>query len=168
MTSNHKNTKADLISSTKLALRRLASSVTVITSYHDGQRLAMAATAVDALSMEPPSLLVCINQTASMHMALSLGTVFCINILHRSQEKIAQLCGGGANGEERFSIGTWHTAAENVPYLEGAQANIMCTVDAAFAYGTHGIFVGKVQQVTVSESIDPLLYMNGRYLGAGA
>ncbi len=165
MLPDDKSTQVDLISSTKLALRRLASSVTVITSYYEGQRLAMAATAVDALSMEPPSLLVCINQTASMHMALNLGTAFCINILHRSQAEIAQLCGGGATGEERFSVGTWQDTVENVPCLEGAQANIVCTVDAAFAYGTHGIFVGKVKKVMVSESIDPLIYMNGRYLG---
>lgn len=158
---------ANLISGTKLALRRLASSVTVISCYHDGQRLAMAATAVDALSMDPPSLIICINQSAAMHGALSLGKAFCINILHRSQESIAQLCGGGANGEDRFSIGTWLETAENLPYLDAAQANIMCTVDAVFVYGTHSIFVGKVSDVLTSSVVEPLLYMDGRYISAG-
>ncbi len=43
------------------SMRRLASSVTVISSANGEQRHAMAATAVTSLSVEPPSLLVCVN-----------------------------------------------------------------------------------------------------------
>jgi flavin reductase (DIM6/NTAB) family NADH-FMN oxidoreductase RutF len=32
-------------------------------------------------------------------------------------------------------------------------------------FGTHGIFVGQVEQVYMRERNDPLVYMDGRYGG---
>ena len=153
----------ELIADTKLALRRLAASVTVISCSDQGERLAMSATAVSALSMRPPSMLACINQSATIHAVLTLGTPFCINILDVNQSEIAQLCGGGVSGDARFALGDWRLNEIGVPYLEGAQANIMCTTDATFAYGTHGIFIGKVQKIMVAKPVQPLLYVDGRY-----
>ena len=51
-------------------LRRLAKAVVVITCRHDGQRYAMAATAVSELSMEPPSLMICNKSSASLNSPL--------------------------------------------------------------------------------------------------
>ena len=51
----------------RLAMRRLAASVTVLTIMRDGRPLGMAATAVCSLSFDPPSILACINRSASLH-----------------------------------------------------------------------------------------------------
>ena len=53
------------------ALRRLAKAVVVITSADASARYAMAATAVSELSFEPPSMLVCVNRTASLYPPLA-------------------------------------------------------------------------------------------------
>src|SRR5438105_4315727 len=84
---------------TKLALRRLASAVAVVTC-RDGQtRHAMTATAVNAMSMQPPSMIVCVNRAAAFHAAISRAESFAINILHRSQIEISMGCGGSVRGE---------------------------------------------------------------------
>src|SRR3546814_5658596 len=96
----------------KLALRRMAKSVNVITCMHEGVRYAMAATAADALSMDPPSMIVSVNRSASLHAPLSAGANFCINVLSRQQEEISRACGGKLKGEERFALGKWLEGVE--------------------------------------------------------
>src|SRR3546814_18949064 len=84
----------DLAEQAKLALRRRAKSVNVITCMHEGVRYAMAATAADALSMDPTSLIVSITRCASLHAPLSAGGHFCINVLSRQPEEFTRARGG--------------------------------------------------------------------------
>src|SRR5437868_8324021 len=87
---------------TRLALRRLASSVAVVTCHDGSARHAMTATAVNAMSMQPPSMIVCVNRAAAFHAAISKAASFAINLLHRNQVDISIGCGGKSRGEERF------------------------------------------------------------------
>lgn len=151
-----------LAAQTRLALRRLASSVAVVTC-HDGRaRHAMTATAVNAMSMQPPSMIVCVNRAALFHAAISEATSFAINILHRSQIDISMGCGGKARGEERFGFGTWGEDG-GVPVLANSQARIVCANDARFDYGSHTIFIGRVTSIGMHGTIDPLIYVDGHY-----
>lgn len=145
-------------------LRSLAKAVAVITCGHEGQRYAMTATAISELSMDPPSMLVCVNKTASLYAPLSRGADFCINILCAEQSEISTLCSGKAKGESRFAVGSWLWSPLGPPYLENAQANIFCrNVSKSFEHGTHNIFIGEVEQVLRRELANPLVYMDGRY-----
>jgi flavin reductase (DIM6/NTAB) family NADH-FMN oxidoreductase RutF len=150
------------------ALRRLAKAVVIITCRHEGQRYAMAATAVSELSLDPPSLLICVNQTASLHPPLAAGAPFAINILHHGQENIASRCSGPIKGEERFNEGTWSEGTLAVPCLAGAQASIVCRNVDRLAHGTHTVFIGDVEQVLLDGIPDPLIYIDGRYTRAMA
>ncbi|MBA8906737.1 flavin reductase (DIM6/NTAB) family NADH-FMN oxidoreductase RutF [Aminobacter ciceronei] len=155
----------ELVADTRAAMRRLAKSVVILTTSHQGQRLAMAATAVDSLSMEPPSLLACVNRSASIFAAFQAKLPFCVNILARNHEALAQRCGGQVKGEARFAEGDWRER-QGIPYLGDAQANIFCANDGEFYYGTHGVFVGRVTDVALFGSIEPLIYADARYVGA--
>lgn len=146
-----------------LAMRRLAKSVSVITCRHGGQRYAMSASAVDSLSTEPPSLLICINKSSSIYSPLSQGAEFCINILAAEQHDIALTCAGKLKGEERFSEGNWTTNTEGTPYLVDAQANLICEQDGHYEYGTHTIFIGRIKKIFVGETVSPLVYVDGAY-----
>lgn len=153
----------DLAEQAKLALRRMAKSVNVITCMHEGVRYAMAATAADALSMDPPSMIVSVNRSASLHAPLSAGANFCINVLSRQQEEISRACGGKLKGEERFALGEWLEGVDGVPVLADSQASIVCKNEVSVSYGTHGIFIGKVLQIFQHGEVDPLVYIDGRY-----
>ncbi len=154
---------ADVSADMRNGLRRLGKAVVIITSQQAGERFAMAATAVSELSLDPPSLLICVNQTASIHTPLMDGAPFCVNILSQSQEWLAQLCSGAVKGEHRFSRGDWDTAELGVPYLRDAQASFVCVNDQSFVYGTHRIFIGRVLQTLTFGEVDPLIYIDGRY-----
>jgi len=158
---------AELAAQTKLALRRLASAVVVVTCRDAERRHAMTATAVNALSMQPPAMLVCVNRTAAFHAAISRAGKFAINILRRSQERISKDCGGSVRGEDRFGFGRWSEEG-GVPVLPYAQARIVCGNEARLDYGSHTIFLGPVICVGVHGAVDPLIYVDGHYAGLPA
>jgi flavin reductase (DIM6/NTAB) family NADH-FMN oxidoreductase RutF len=156
--------RADML----LAMRRLARSVAVISCSHAGQRYSMSATAVDSLSTEPPSLLVCVNRGASLYPPLDAGAKFCVNVLAGCHEGIAIDCGGRLKGEARFTTGNWQTSGHGVPYLHDAQASLICAPDGRFDYGTHTVFIGRIEEVLMSGEVDPLVYVDGIYTAPGA
>jgi flavin reductase (DIM6/NTAB) family NADH-FMN oxidoreductase RutF len=152
----------------KNALRRLAKAVVVVSCCHEGRRYAMSATAVSEVSIDPPSMLVCIARTASIHAPLAAGVDFCLNILHGSHEEISALCSGKAKGEERFATGEWRTSEEGIPFLADAQANVLCQSGVSLATKSHSIFIGKVVRAFQSGEVDPLVYVDGRYASVRA
>ena len=155
---------ADLINGMKMAMRRLAASVVVATARDGDTRFAMAASSCTSLSMDPPSILLCVNKSASIYPILNHGKDFCINLLAGSHEAISAACSGGKKGEGRFEIGDWRDDPDtNVPFLHDAQASLICAVDAIHHYGSHGIFIGKVKRVHLHGDVYPLVYVDGRY-----
>lgn len=158
----------DVATQTRLALRRLAKSVAVITTRWQGQRYAMAATAVEGLSLDPPSMLVCIARTASLAPPLAADAPFAINLLARHQQDISSRGGAPWQGEERFALGQWSAAPDAPPILLEAQASFHCTPAARMEYGTHLIVVGRIEAVRIAGEVDPLIYVDGRYAGVAA
>ena len=154
----------ELAARTKLALRRLASAVAVVTCRDAEARHAMTATAVNAMSMQPPSMIVCVNRASAFHAAISRAGSFAINILHRGQVQVSKGCGGSVRGEERFGLGGW-SEEHGVPVLLDAQACIVCAKEDRFDYGSHTIFLGRVTCVDIHGAVDPLIYVDGRYTG---
>ncbi|MEI9928485.1 MAG: flavin reductase family protein [Sphingomonas sp.] len=147
----------------KAALRRMAKSVTVITCRHEGQRYAMTATAADALSMDPPSMIVSVNRAAMLHAPLAAGADFCVNVLARAHEELARACGGARRGDERFGLGDWVEGPRGVPVLGDAQASFVCQNVVSVGYGTHAVVIGRLIEVRHHVHVDPLVYVDGRY-----
>jgi len=146
----------------RLAMRTLTSAVSILTTEHEGRRYGMTATAVTSLSMTPPSLLACVNISASIHSPLLARSRFCVNVLHANQSSVAEAF-SGRRAADRFSAGEWGSDETLIPYLNDAQANVFCNVEASHVHGTHRIFIGRVLAIRVREQINPLLYQNGRY-----
>jgi len=147
----------------RTAMRRVASTVAIVSAQHDEERHGTTATSVTSISMEPPSLLVCFNQASRLHHFLHEQARFCINVLHTSNLDVAKIFSSNATAAERFAIGDWRRNAEGMPYLADAQANLFCCKEQEINYGSHTIFIGRVLQALAREDISPLLYRDGRY-----
>ncbi|MBN8830235.1 MAG: flavin reductase family protein [Sphingomonadales bacterium] len=139
----------------------MASSVSIVSATGpDGGRAAMTATSVTSLSLDPPSMLVCVNRNAWLYQTLRLGGDFCINVLGADQIAMAQSCGGKSQGDARFAQG-WGDEM-GVPVLIGAPSAIVCGQVTRLALGTHDVIVGHVKRVLVDDAqVDPLLYVSG-------
>ena len=145
----------------RLAMRRYIYSVSIMSNKDDGYLNAITVSSVTSISMDPPSLLICINKSARIHDTLKIGSEFCINLLNKDQEELSNICSDEDSYDERFNDKNWNT--KGVPFLANAQANIFCKVDKLSSYHTHTIVVGLVQDANYSDEISTLTYVNGNY-----
>src|SRR5262245_5993533 len=149
----------------KLAMRRLAAGVTIITTCHNGYRCGLTATAVCSLSADPPQLLVCVNRSAHAHDVIKRGANMCVNLLARKHKALAGHFAGARKGEERFRSGKWTMLKTSAPVLDDALASFDCVVKETVEPSTHTIFIGQVVDVRLRAEGQPLLYAGGSYAG---
>ena len=149
------------------AMRRVASTVNVISIYVDGQPMGITATAVSSISLDPPSLLVCINRAASLHAPMGDMSHFRVNVIHRDQEAIACMFADRSQHALRFTAG-WDLECPGAPRLVDAQATMLCRKIDSHSFATHSIFIGVVEQAASRPGVDPLIYLDGRYGGVQA
>ncbi len=148
------------------AMRRVASTVNVISICVDGQPMGITATAMSSLAIDPPSLLVCINRAASLHASMEDVSHFGVNVLHRDQEHLAQMFADRERHALRFAEG-WDLDGARPPRLADAQAYLLCRRIDHHQFGTHSIFIGVVEKVEVRDDVHPLVYLDGRYGSVG-
>ena len=146
-----------------IAMRFLASSVSVISAKDSsGNLFAMTASSVTSLTMDPPSILVCVNNGATIHDVLMKGENLCINILQKTQQEISNICSSKELESTRFQNDFWDTS--DIPFIKDSQANIFCKVDETVSYHTHKIVIGSVIHSQSAETFNTLMYADGGYL----
>jgi flavin reductase (DIM6/NTAB) family NADH-FMN oxidoreductase RutF len=148
----------------RAAMRRLVSTVCIVTAEQGGHWIGMTMTAVSSVSMEPPSLLICAHQRSRLRAALKPRVEFCVNVLRVGHDQAAQAFAGARSHEERFAGPGW-TCEGGPPILTDALANIVCETATSLDYGTHTIVVGEVTCVRLNPEGPPLIYGHGRYGG---
>ena len=145
------------------AMRGITSTVTVISAKDGENKQAMTATSVASLSLDPPTMLICINHEASIHDVIKKGLGFCINILSVGQEDLADICSIKEKEVERFLEGNW-SESDGIPYNKDSQSNMFCNCIKAIEHTTHTIYLGEIIKVLNQSSFNPLLYKDGNYL----
>lgn len=152
----------DLQDNFRKAMRSYIYSVSIMSNVDEMKKLgAITVSSVTSVSLDPPSLLVCINKSAGIHNSIQEGSSFCINLLKKNQEDISNLCSSFQTEGDRFDNDDWDISG--TPFLKSAQANIFCVVDQLISYHTHTIVIGHVTDSLSDESISTLTYVDGRY-----
>ena len=144
------------------AMRRLATTIALVTTGRGENRAGIAATTVSSVAAAPPTLLVVVNRSASIFPVLHDEAQFCVNLLAGRQSSLVQVFGGGKKGTARFEAGAWAESAEGLPVLMDAAASIICRTTATLDVATHRLFVGEVTRIEVHASIDPLIWLDGQ------
>lgn len=147
----------------KSALKLWASGVTVVTSKTEQHGIkGMTATSFSSVSLEPPLILVCINQATDTGEVMLESRHFAVNILNAEQQQVSNQFAGGSSQEERFGNVVWHEGVVGSPVLDDALASIECKVVQQVSAGSHWVIIGEVEHVTCREG-EPLLYYNSAY-----
>jgi len=147
----------------RLGMRSLAGAVNIISTTHSGHRYGMTATAVCSATLEPPTVLVCLNRQTTTHGALLKSGVFCTNLLRAEDWELSTAFSGAQSGDARFRTRNWTRLATGAPVLVDALASFDCRVVKSFAIGTHTVFLGEVERILIGKKGKPLLYAGGQY-----
>ena len=148
------------------AMRHLAGGVSVITVGRGSDISGMTVSSVSSLALDPASLLVSVNRSASSWPLLERERVFGINLLAADQLAIAERFAGkdGLKGAARFAGAEWRKRVSGVPLLIGALASIDCEVEDIIERHSHAIVIGRVLHVDVAPPAAALAYWQGGYV----
>lgn len=148
----------------KEGMRHLIGGVTIICTRYEGRSYGLTATAVCSVSAEPPLLLVCLNEKGVTRKAVSQAGVFSVNLISDRHKELATRFARILTDEDRFREGEWRKGIGGVPVLKSSLTSFECTIAKEFEVGSHRIFIGAVQKVSVLSEIDPLFYLRGSFL----
>jgi flavin reductase (DIM6/NTAB) family NADH-FMN oxidoreductase RutF len=150
----------------RASMRITAASVSLVTATDDaGTFHGMAVTSAISVSMNPPSMLVAVNRSASIHPVISNSGRFCLNLMGETHFDLLENFSRTELRDRRFAPQHWQEGPAGVPVLQGALASQVCSIEAAHDYSTHTVFIGRVDHVLLpspsDERLVPLVWMNG-------
>jgi flavin reductase (DIM6/NTAB) family NADH-FMN oxidoreductase RutF len=153
----------------KEAMRYLVGGVSVITAGVGEARTGLTVTSAVSLSMDPPTMLICVNRNASAWPVIQRERHYCVNVLGAHQQHIAERFTGrgGAKGAARYDGADWFRAGSRASGLEGALAVIDCEVEEIIERHSHGIIVGSLLSFELAPRLSGLVYWNGQYIDIG-
>ncbi len=147
----------------KKALQLWASGVTVVTTHSEkfGTQ-GMTVTAFSSVSVEPPQILVCINEAADTGAGIDESGYFAVNVLAAGQQEVSNQFAGGSSQVQRFENTAWEFGNHSTPMLSDSLMSLECKVIEKVKAGTHKIIIGEVQNC-ICRTGEPILYYRGAY-----
>ncbi|MCX7068892.1 MAG: flavin reductase family protein [Methylococcales bacterium] len=147
----------------KNALQLWASGVTVVTTQSEKFGVqGMTVSAFSSVSVNPPLILVCINDAADTGDGIVESQCFAVNVLTAEQQDTSNQFAGGTSQQQRFDNADWSAGITGAPLLTNSLMSLDCTVVEKVRAGTHWIIIGEVQAVECRTG-EPLLYYRGAY-----
>jgi flavin reductase (DIM6/NTAB) family NADH-FMN oxidoreductase RutF len=140
------------------ALGRFASGVTVLTAQFEGEVKGMTANAFVSVSLEPPLILVSLDNKSSMHRILPIVRRFGISVLAEHQDLLSNHFGGRTVPELKVP----YTDRFGIPLIEAAVAYFVVEVFDIHPAGDHSLYICRVEHFEAHDR-RPLLFFGGKY-----
>src|SRR5690606_4300612 len=86
--------------------------------------------------------------------------LFGVKILAEDQQDYSMVFAGQKKDEV---VEVTFERLAGVPVLQGAIAQISCDVVSEYVEGDHTLFIGKVRDIKLDDSKEPLLFYAGKY-----
>jgi flavin reductase len=148
----------------KQSMRLLAGGVCIVAANSNGEWHGLTMTAVCSLTMDPPSLIACVNRGAGAHGVMSTTKRLSVNVLSSDHMGLAELFSSPkVKGPERFDAQRWIKMASGVPALIDALAVLDCEVSQEMAVGQHSVFFCEIKGARLQPNRGPLIHFNREF-----
>lgn len=169
----HSEVSRSLGDTFRASMRCVAASVSLVASRDEaGGWHGMAVTSAASLSMEPPSMMVAVNRSASIHPVISASGWFSLNLMAECHAGLLEAFSRSDMRASRFLPEQWSSGLADLPVLKGALSTHLCRVVATHDFGTHTVFFGQVEDVILPEIMAqapaPLVWLNGARVSVSA
>lgn len=146
------------------ALGNWGTGVTIVaTSGTDGKPYGLTVSSFTSVSLDPPLILVCLDNRISGLQAFKDSEKFGVSVLGEDQADLSTLF---AKKDSVRPAELYFTGKTGVPLITGSVVGIECKNFAMYAGGDHQILVGGVEAVefgSATEGKEPLIYFRGKY-----
>ena len=143
------------------ALGRFATGVAFVTAALDGEPTGLIVNSLVSVSLEPPLVSFCPSRSSLTWCRMRRAGRFGVNVLGRQHARfVARATPPGA---DRFARLDWEPGHGGVPLLTDALASFEFETVAEHPTGDHWIVVGRVDNLRISLTGDPLIFFAGTF-----
>ena len=141
-----------------------ATGITVVASRDaDGEPVGLTVNAFTSVSLDPPSVLICVHKQAEAHDVLLESGHFGVSILAAEQGDLAMVF-SQRDPDARFDGVRISDGPLGSPILSGCLAWLDCRIQAVYPGGDHSILLATVEACDVGEG-EPVLFFQGALRG---
>lgn len=146
--------------------RQFVTGVTVVTTMDGDTPRGLAVNAFSSISLEPPTVMVCVQHSSSTHDPLFRASHLAINIVSVEQLDVVSVFASKA--ADKFAQIDWHPGPYGgSPLLDGSSAQMEVEIRERLRASTHSIFVCRVVHAAVTDKA-PMIYSAGRFFDGAA
>jgi flavin reductase (DIM6/NTAB) family NADH-FMN oxidoreductase RutF len=145
--------------------RRFVTGVTVVTVMDGDAPRGLAVNAFASISLDPPTVMVCVQRTSSTHDCLYRAGHLAINILSTAQLDVVNCF--AAKSADKFAGLDWQPGPSGSPYIDRSSAQMEVQIRERLQASTHTVFICRVVDARVSE-LHPMVYSAGRFFDGEA
>ncbi|GAJ29695.1 flavin reductase family protein [Acidomonas methanolica] len=151
----------------RLAMAHFATGVAVVTAEGEQGEQGATISALSSVSLDPLTLLICVNRASATCRAVEHAGRFALSILSREQEAVARHFALPSGGKD--DAVPMHRHEDGRLFVKDALVEIGCTVVETLRGGTHEIFLARPDHITMNSRADaaPLLYFRGSFSLSG-
>ncbi|KGA18890.1 hypothetical protein GM51_7550 [freshwater metagenome] len=141
-------------------ISHLITGVSIISTERGGEKFGVTASSVTSLSLDPASILVCLNQRLTIADVISETGVFAVNILGKGHGALATQF--SQSHEDKFRGTALTTGDLGNPLLTDALANLECRLIERKDFATHAIFIAQIESASHRDG-SPLAYWRSTF-----
>ena len=144
-------------------MARLPAGVVVVSARAGNEFRGLTASSLVSISLEPPMVLVGLEQESNTRAAVLETKAFNVSLLTRSQEFMADRFAGRAPAVDPSWRNIPHRLGSNsIPLIDGCAAWLECRLVQSHTAGDHEICVGEVEAAAIGAG-DPLILWDRKF-----
>ncbi|MFC5731595.1 MULTISPECIES: flavin reductase family protein [Nocardioides] len=145
--------------------RKFVTGVTVVTAMDGDSPRGLAVNAYSNISLDPPTVMICVQRTSSTHDCLYATDHLAINILSTEQLDVVNTFAGKA--PDKFAGLNWTPGPNGSPMIERSSAQMEVEIRERLQANTHTVFICRVRHAAVSDRA-PMVYAAGQFFDGAA
>lgn len=142
------------------ALGQFATGVTVVATLDpEGQPRGLTVSSFCSVSLDPPLVLVCVDNRSETHAGFLASRLFGVSVLAEDQQEVSRRFASLDGDRNAFAFAR---GPHGAPLVPDALARIECALHATHEGGDHRIYVGQVVSLEARPG-RPLVYHASGY-----
>jgi len=145
--------------------RQFVTGVTVVTAMDEDQPRGLAVNAFSSITLDPATVMVCVQRTSSTHDCLFRTDHLAINILSTGQLDVVTTFAG--KSDDKFADLDWTPGPHGSPLIADSSAHMETGIRERLQASTHTVFICRVLHAAVTDN-PPMVYSAGGFFDGGS
>jgi flavin reductase ActVB len=151
----------DLKERFKATMSQYPAGVVIVTTAGAAGLQGFTATSFSSLSLDPPSVLVCLARSALCYEAFVQSSHFVVNLIDAADADLATVF--ARRGADKFGSAPYRLTEHGVPVLEDCAAFVECRTSSHFVVGDHAVLVGTVAHTEARQDREVLVHYRRQF-----